>query len=570
MEMFKNLKTGQKITCLVVTMLIFIGFLGFIALNLLNRSDSEYDDMYNGVALPLKQINQIRTLASENEALILRLILSKDKTEFARVSAESTETDKITDETFQELFKSGITEDEKVTAKTINDNQDNIATACKEIADLASNGQKRAAYQKYLDIVASIDKLDADLKAFSDKQEKDAALMKKQQDVETIDTRLQIYVILIICLVAGLTLGLFIANMISKPLASVVKLIKEVAKGNLLVNSLEYTSQDEIGDLAENCNLMTNNLRKLVQQVATSATNILSGSEEMSSAADQTAMGAQHVAENIQQLAHGAQDVSISVEGSANNLNQMNKVVQTISLEAHSVAHLSNETEMSANIGKDHVKKAVDKIESIRSVSSEISGTIGELGKLSSEIETIVDLIKSIAGQTNLLALNAAIEAARAGEHGKGFAVVADEVKQLAGASVEATNKITAMIKEIQLKTNLAVSSMDKGLIEVNEGVIVINDAGSALENIIDQVKLANLKIQGINKEIDGVAKSSDEIVASVESIASVTEQTSASAQEIAGITEEQTASLEEINANSQSLASIAETLKQQVAVFRV
>lgn len=158
---------------------------------------------------------------------------------------------------------------------------------------------------------------------------------------------------------------------------------------------------------------------------------------------------------------------------------------------------LSNGSEAGMNSANSVIKEVTGLIEEVVHASS----VIKKLEEDSSNIGTVLVLIRDIAEQTNLLALNAAIEAARAGEHGRGFAVVADEVRILAGKTQQATTEIQSIIEELQQRARNAVQVMENGQERVGstqEQAGRVNDVFSTINHNLSELKMAQQALTSV------------------------------------------------------------------------
>lgn len=374
----------------------------------------------------------------------------------------------------------------------------------------------------------------------------------------------------LVVIIVSFLIARLVSRGISVPVRKVAAAANTIASGELNVPAIDYTAQDEIGQLADAFNKMQTNLKTVISQVADSANHLYGSSEDLTENAEQVAQASTQVAETIVELAHGTEKQRADVNTAADTVEKVTGSIHSIAANINKVSEVSQAAAAAADEGGKAIADAISQMASIQSSVLSSADVVARLGERSKTIGQIVDTIANISGQTNLLALNAAIEAARAGEQGKGFAVVAEEVRKLAEQSQEASKQITDLIHEIQAETDNAVIAMQNGTQEVKSGTVVVNAAGKSFNNISQNVIDLSHEVKDILAAIQHISDNSNHIVTAIRQIEQVSKTASEQTQGISAATEQQSASMEEIAAASETLSKMATDLKQIVAQFKI
>jgi len=312
--------------------------------------------------------------------------------------------------------------------------------------------------------------------------------------------------------------------------------ITNIAEGDLLteVNS-KLGKEFGLNDMREH-------LQSTMLLVESGANEILGASTELAEVSEQV-MG------NVNQQAQELEVVSTA-------MTEMEATSIEVASHAESTRSSTIVASEKANESREITAKAMASMSELSESLEQSSKNIQELDQHSTNIRSVLTVIKGIADQTNLLALNAAIEAARAGEQGRGFAVVADEVRTLAKRTQDSTIEIEEMINLFTDGTAQAVQSM-----EINS-----NHGQSSHEATLT----SNHKIEDIQVAMEDINDMNSQIATAAEEQSCTSQELSQNTTMISELSAENVKSSARVSASSVQLTSLANQLKDQIEKFKL
>ena len=345
--------------------------------------------------------------------------------------------------------------------------------------------------------------------------------------------------------------------------------IKRVSNGDLTVE-IKTKRKDEFMLLSHGVSDMVTHTKELVSGLKDVNTELVDATGNMAASSGHFLETSEDIQSEIDEMQLGISKLDSEAGDCLAQMDRLSDIIGDVARDADQISQLANGTETVISAGMESVQHLKDSTGSTIQITSSIIETIDALAEKCQSISNIIEAINNLADQTNLLALKASIEAARAGEAGKGFAVVAMEIQKLAEASMQSSNEIFKIVKEIELSSKDATNTAKQAediVDSQNQAVVLTADS---FQQIGSQVKELLNALQLIQNSMDDMKDGRDSTLNAIAAISAVSTQTAAGSTNVRDAAARQLSSIGDLDKAAELLEKRAAELSELLGRFTV
>ncbi|MFK8024870.1 MAG: ammonium transporter [Ilumatobacter sp.] len=233
-------------------------------------------------------------------------------------------------------------------------------------------------------------------------------------------------------------------NELTTQLQSMASVAEQIADGRLRVDVVPKSDEDTFGL----------SFRRMVRDLRSTVRGISSTADELGHSAGQMGQLTEHIE-------RGSRAQQADVERGQQSFDEVKALIDQLESEVNALVR-STDAALAELVDSMDAEQGSGASSTTRE-ADDLRAVVDGIARSATEINSVVDVVRSIAETTNMLALNARIEAERAGgPAGASFRVVADEVRQLANETVESVGQIERQIGGLQDHVAGAVTIVDE------------------------------------------------------------------------------------------------------------
>lgn len=329
----------------------------------------------------------------------------------------------------------------------------------------------------------------------------------------------------------------------------------------LSTQTLAKVNQAKLSELnkeKDNVSSLLQNVMAVSGQMSEGIVDVTDHMQELGGAVSETRNAMQEVSEGTNDTAESIQNQLSKTEEIQNSIEQMAKVVESISDSVEQ----SND---SVRNGRKNIDMLMKQMTASEKIGKEAVEDMKVLEEYTANMQSIIDLITSVASQTSLLALNASIEAARAGEAGRGFEVVATEISSLANQTQAATVNITEVIQNVSTKLGIAVEAVGQLMESSRRQSEAAAQASESFGLIAEGTEQVNEQSAHLSDAVARLSDANGGIVESIQTISAIVQEVSAHAQETYTVSDRNTGIVQEVSRLVEELNEQAARLNRSV-----